>query len=79
MCRMANSDKNVTSPLPLTGKGCLKGGKGAALLIFRARRFSPNSVENDRLILEAVAHEMEAMGYEVRRKLLRLVYCQRRI
>ena len=66
---MCNSHKrpNVTSPLPLTGKGCLKGGKGAALLIFRARRFSPNSVENDRLILEAVAHEMEAMGYEVRR------------
>ena len=65
---MCNPHKrpNVTSPLPLTGKGCLKGGKGAALLIFRARRFSPNSVENDRLILEAVAHEMEAMGYEVR-------------
>ena len=35
-------------------------------LIFRSPRFSPNSVENDRLILEAVAHEMEAMGYEVR-------------
>ena len=66
---MCNPHKrpNVTSPLPLTGKGCLKGGKGAALLIFRARRFSPNSVENDRLILETVAHEMEAMGYEVRR------------
>ena len=65
---MCNPHKrpNVTSPLPLTGKGCLKGGKGAALLIFRARRFSPNSVENDRLILEAVAHEMEGMGYEVR-------------
>ena len=65
---MCNPHKrpNITSPLPLTGKGCLKGGKGAALLIFRARRFSPNSVENDRLILEAVAHEMEVMGYEVR-------------
>ena len=66
---MCNPHKrpNVTSPLPLTGKGCLKGGKGAALLISRSPRFSPNSVENDRLILEAVAHEMEAMGYEVRR------------
>ena len=66
---MCNPHKrpNVTSPLPLTGKGCPKGGKGVVCLIFRARRFSPNSVENDRLILEAVAHEMEAMGYEVRR------------
>ena len=65
---MCNPPKqsNVTSPLPLTGKGCPKGGKGAALFIFRARRFSPNSVENDRLILEAVAHEMEALGNEVR-------------
>ena len=72
---MANSDKNVTSPLPLTGKGCPKGRKGAVgrgerpcfiLFIFRARRFSPNSVENDRLILEGVAREMEAMGNEVR-------------
>ena len=65
---MCNPHKrpNVTSPLPLTGKGCLKGGKGVVCLIFRARRFSPNSVENDRLILEAVAHEMEGMGYEVR-------------
>ena len=65
---MCNPHKrpNVTSPLPLTGKGCLKGGKGAALLISRSPRFSPNSVENDRLILEAVAHEMEGMGYEVR-------------
>ena len=35
-------------------------------LISRSPRFSPNSVENDRLILEAVAHEKEAMGYEVR-------------
>ena len=75
---MCNPHKrpNVTSPLPLTGKGCPKGGKGAVgrgerpcsiLCIFRARRFSPNSVENDRLILEAVAHEMEGMSYEVRR------------
>ena len=65
---MCNPHKrpNVTSPLPLTGKGCLKGGKGAALFVFRSPRFSPNSVENDRLILEAVAHEMEGMGYEVR-------------
>ena len=75
MCRMANSDKNVTFPLPLTGKGCPKGRKGAVgrgerpcsiLCIFRARRFSPNSVENDRLILESVAREMETMGNEVR-------------
>ena len=63
MCNPHKQQK-VTSPLPLTGKGCPKGGKG--VFIFRARRFSPNSVENDRLILEAVAHEMEAMGYEVR-------------
>ena len=70
---MCNPHKrpNVTFPLPLTGKGCLKGGKGVeregvVLLISRSPRFSPNSVENDRLILEAVAHEMEAMGYEVR-------------
>ena len=36
------------------------------LCIFRARRFSPNSVENDRQILEAVAREMKALGNEVR-------------
>ena len=35
-------------------------------LVSRSPRFSPNSVENDRLILEAVAREMEAMGNEVR-------------
>ena len=34
-------------------------------LVSRSPRFSPNSVENDRLILEAVAREMEVMGYEV--------------
>ena len=36
------------------------------LMIQRAPQFSPNSVENDRLILEGVAREMEAMGNEVR-------------
>ena len=62
--------KMVTSPLLIMGKGCPKGGKGAVgllvLFIFRSRRFSPNSVENDRLILEAVAREMKASGNEVR-------------
>ena len=74
MCNPHKRQK-VTFPLPLTGKGCPKGRKGAVgrgerpcsiLCIFRARRFSPNSVENDRLILEAVAREMKAMGNEVR-------------
>ncbi len=65
---MANSNKkknSVVLRLPPYG-----GGRGErplfVCLIFRARHFSPNSVENDRLILEAVAHEMEAMGNEVR-------------
>ena len=35
-------------------------------LVSRSPRFSPNSVENDRLILEAVAREMKALGNEVR-------------
>ena len=62
---MTNSDKKDTSgALRLPPYG---GGRGERpFFIFRARRFSPNSVENDRLILEAVAHEMEGMGYEVR-------------
>ena len=51
--------------LPPCGEG--RGERPCSILcIFRARRFSPNSVENDRLILEAVAREMEAMGNEVR-------------
>ena len=65
---MANSNKkkdSVALRLPPYG-----GGRGErpyfVLLIFRARHFSPNSVENDRLILEGVAREMEAMGNEVR-------------
>ena len=47
-----------------------EGGRGerpcSILYISRACRFSPNSVENDRLILEAVAKEMKALGNEVR-------------
>ena len=35
-------------------------------LVSRSPRFSPNSVENDRLILEAVAKEMKALENEVR-------------
>ena len=66
-----NKQQKVTSSLPLTGKGCPKGGKGVVehegvtLFISRSPRFSPNSVENDRLILEGVAREVEAMGNEV--------------
>lgn len=33
--------------------------------LYRAERFSPNSVEKDRLILQAVGAELQAMGYEV--------------
>ena len=65
---MANSNKKedfVALRLPPYG-----GGRGErplfVLFIFRSPRFSPNSVENDRLILEGVAREMEAMGNEVR-------------
>ena len=65
MCKPHKQQK-VTSSLPLMGKGCPQDRKGAVLFIFRARHFSPNSVENDRLILEGVAREMEAMGNEVR-------------
>jgi hypothetical protein len=61
-----HKQQKVTSSLPLTGKGCPKGGKGVALFISRSPHFSPNSVENDRLILEGVAREVEAMGNEVR-------------
>ena len=65
---MTNSNKTDTSValrLPPYGGG--RGERPCSILcIFRARRFSPNSVENDRLILEAVAHEMEGMGNEVR-------------
>ena len=62
---MTNSNKTDTSvALRLPPYG---GGRGERpFFIFRARRFSPNSVENDRLILESVAREMEAMGNEVR-------------
>ena len=65
---MANSNKKedfVALRLPPYG-----GGRGErplfVLFISRSPRFSPNSVENDRLILESVAREMEAMGNEVR-------------
>ena len=58
-------DNSVVLRLPPYG-----GGRGerpcSILLIFRASRFSPNSVENDRLILEAVAKEMKVLGNEVR-------------
>ena len=65
---MANSNKKedfVALRLPPYGGG--RGERPCSILcIFRARRFSPNSVENDRLILEGVAREMEAKGNEVR-------------
>ena len=58
-------DNSVVLRLPPYG-----GGRGErpyfVLLISRSHRFSPNSVENDRLILEAVAKEMKAMGNEVK-------------
>ena len=65
---MTNSDKKDTSValrLPPYGGG--RGERPCSILyISRACRFSPNSVENDRLILEAVAKEMKALGNEVR-------------
>lgn len=36
-----------------------------ATLIYRARRFSPNSVENDRLILHLTGERLRQKGYEV--------------
>ncbi len=62
--------QKVTNSLPRAGKGCPQDREGAVsplvLCIYRSPRFSPNSVENDRLILEAVAREMKALGNEVR-------------
>ena len=65
---MANSNKKedfVALRLPPYG-----GGRGErplfVLFISRSPRFSPNSVENDRLILEAVAKEMKALGNDVK-------------
>jgi hypothetical protein len=36
-----------------------------ALLIYRAARFSPNSVDKDKKILEAVGDELCNKGYDV--------------
>ncbi len=62
--------QKVTNSLPRAGKECPQDREGAVsplvLCISRSPRFSPNSVENDRLILEAVAKEMKALGNEVR-------------